>query len=155
VVQLASGADRAKTLPRRLLSNGWYIRFLIRKHGVAVKTKTSELIGLALEWAVASIECPDDMPALLISGDFEFSTAWAQGGPIIEREGIAVVKFYEPVDGPVSDGCEWAALTLDDSTRRDGPTPLVASMRCYVASKLGDEVDVPDELAQDISDKAQ
>ena len=27
-----------------------------------------------------------------------------------------------------------------------GPTPLVATMRCYVASKLGDEVDVPDEL---------
>jgi hypothetical protein len=28
-----------------------------------------------------------------------------------------------------------------------GPTPLVAAMRCYVASKLGDEVEVPDELA--------
>mgnify|MGYP003443521145 FL=1 len=27
-----------------------------------------------------------------------------------------------------------------------GPTPLVAAMRCYVASKLGDEVDVPEEL---------
>ena len=27
-----------------------------------------------------------------------------------------------------------------------GPTPLIAAMRCFVASKLGDEVDVPDEL---------
>ena len=27
-----------------------------------------------------------------------------------------------------------------------GPTPLIAAMRCYVASKLGDEVDVPEEL---------
>jgi hypothetical protein len=27
-----------------------------------------------------------------------------------------------------------------------GPTPLVAAMRCYCASKLGDEVDVPEEL---------
>ena len=25
-------------------------------------------------------------------------------------------------------------------------TPLVAAMRCYVASKLGDEVDIPEEL---------
>jgi hypothetical protein len=29
----------------------------------------------------------------------------------------------------------------------EAPTPLIAAMRCYVASKLGDEVDVPEELA--------
>jgi hypothetical protein len=33
-----------------------------------------------------------------------------------------------------------------------GPTPLIAAMRCYVASKFGDDlvlfkVEVPDELA--------
>jgi hypothetical protein len=27
-----------------------------------------------------------------------------------------------------------------------GPTPLIAVMRCYVASKLGDTVDIPEEL---------
>jgi hypothetical protein len=27
-----------------------------------------------------------------------------------------------------------------------GHTPLIAAMRCYVASKLGDEVEIPDEL---------
>lgn len=30
----------------------------------------------------------------------------------------------------------------------DGTTPLIAAMRCYVASKLGDVVDVPEELAK-------
>jgi hypothetical protein len=30
-----------------------------------------------------------------------------------------------------------------------GPTPLIAAMRCYVASKMGDEVDVPDELVKE------
>ena len=30
--------------------------------------------------------------------------------------------------------------------RAYGPTPLIAAMRRYVASKLGDEVDVPEEL---------
>jgi hypothetical protein len=27
-----------------------------------------------------------------------------------------------------------------------GPTPLIAAMRCYVQSKLGDEVEAPEEL---------
>jgi hypothetical protein len=27
-----------------------------------------------------------------------------------------------------------------------GHTPLIAAMRCYVASKLGEEIDVPEEL---------
>ena len=31
---------------------------------------------------------------------------------------------------------------------RNGPTPLIAAMRCYVISKLGEEVEVPDELAR-------
>jgi len=29
-----------------------------------------------------------------------------------------------------------------------GPTPLIAAMRCYVASKMGDEIDVPTELGE-------
>jgi hypothetical protein len=28
----------------------------------------------------------------------------------------------------------------------EGPTPLIAAMRCYVASKLGDYIDIPEEL---------
>jgi len=27
-----------------------------------------------------------------------------------------------------------------------GPTPLTAAMRCFVASKLGEEVNIPQEL---------
>lgn len=27
-----------------------------------------------------------------------------------------------------------------------GPTPLIAAMRCYTKSKLGDEVEAPDTL---------
>lgn len=26
------------------------------------------------------------------------------------------------------------------------PTPLIAAMHCYVANKLGDEVEIPEEL---------
>ena len=28
----------------------------------------------------------------------------------------------------------------------EGDTPLMAAMRCYVASKLGDDVEIPEEL---------
>jgi hypothetical protein len=69
---------------------------------------------------------------------FEPSTDWAQGGPIIERELIGLV--------PPLDERGWAAAT-DKTEFSYGPTALVAAMRCYVASKLGDDVDVPEELA--------
>lgn len=65
---------------------------------------------------------------------------WGYGGPIIEREFITIDAF---VDSP-----KWCAEcnTGDYHNRQYGPTPLIAAMRCYVASKLGDEVEVPEEL---------
>lgn len=107
-----------------------------------MKVKTSELIGHALDWAVA--KCEGTEPNLMrVEGQrymrlHKFSTDWAQGGPIIEREEIAVGKGWE----------QWAAFK--DADTEDGvlgPTPLIAAMRCYVASKMGDTIDVPDELA--------
>lgn len=64
------------------------------------------------------------------------STDWAQGGPILDRERINLEPFRD------INGDQWSADGAWNS-----PTPLVAAMRCYVASKLGDEVDVPEELA--------
>jgi len=78
--------------------------------------------------------------------DWTPSTDWAQGGPLIDLYGLGVVKFYPPVDGPVLPGCEWAALWIDDSDRRDGPTALIAACRCIVAANIGSVVNVPDEL---------
>jgi hypothetical protein len=69
---------------------------------------------------------------------WEPSTDWSQGGPIIERELITV----QPVVNPTG----WMARTQKCDSVWEGPTPLVAAMRCYVASKLGDEVEVPEEL---------
>jgi hypothetical protein len=103
--------------------------------------KTSELQGAALDWAVAQCEYSpvrygfdDNCP--------EYSTDWSQGGPIIEREVISLIH-------PKWD-C-WTAHKYDErdeeeSYTLDGPTPLIAAMRCYVASKLGNEVEVPVEL---------
>jgi hypothetical protein len=109
-----------------------------------MKTKTSELTGAALDWAVAKCLGVDYISFLNMHqcGHFHFSTDWAQGGPIIERESIDVLRDPNGTAG-------WGARVY--ISRRDvwcyGPTPLIAAMRCYVASKLGEEVEVPDELS--------
>ena len=81
------------------------------------------------------------------------STDWVQGGPIIDRERIGVLP---PVVRRI--GAErhafsvdyWRAMSQRDedeqATHGRGSTPLIAAMRCYVASTLGDEVEVPEEL---------
>ena len=69
--------------------------------------------------------------------ELSFSTDWAQGGPIIEREKIAL--SYD------TGRFGWVASFYDGDDVFGG-TPLIAAMRCYVASKLGDEVEVPDGL---------
>ncbi len=113
--------------------------------------KVSELTGPALDWAVAKAEgweinhhaeggwfLSNDIETMPDETLPEFSTDWAEGGPIIEREKIELVpKGSEHWD---------AFCSPDDHTPSEGPTPLIAAMRCYVASKLGDEVDVPDGL---------
>ena len=119
--------------------------------------KTSELTGAALDWAVAKCEglsvytdMRHDGWATFVDYSDQYcdvhytpTTNWGWGGPIIEREVIVLTH-------PKHD-C-WTA-TAQDSTdldaplyQEDGPTPLIAAMRCYVASKLGDEVEIPEEL---------
>jgi|LakMenE01Jun11ns_1017448.scaffolds.fasta_scaffold9779867_1 hypothetical protein len=100
-----------------------------------MKIKTNELNEAALDWLVA--KCED---TLLDSTLYQYSTDWAWGGPIIEREGIRLHRSHT--------GNWWAGPESDPHRPVSGPTPLVAAMRCYVASRLGDEVNVPDELAE-------
>jgi hypothetical protein len=90
--------------------------------------KTSELEGAALDWAVAQCE------GQIYQGPAwtKYSTDWAQAGPIIEREKIAL--YLNGDDG-------WTGE--DGWKRATGLTPLVAAMRCYVARKLGEEVETP------------
>ena len=133
--------------------------------------KTSELTGAALDWAVAKCEghewrCPwvlvNDGYAAWRSYELGWgnwhgspSTDWAHGGPIIEREDITVrpVFFAERTESntDIYRKNGWAAHVEPKAlwvTPRPfaGPTPLVAAMRCYVTLKLGDTVEIPEEL---------
>lgn len=121
--------------------------------------KVSEATGPALDWLVAKCEGYTEydpetdklLPPRKECGwvslfDLNYSTDPAQAYPIIYREEIGVKR-----NAPCSRGREWEAspsITAKGAGGRwgYGPTPLIAAMRCYVASKLGEEVEVPEEL---------
>ena len=116
-----------------------------------MKVQTSTLIGPAFEWAVAKCEGHDPyyqdgqvrwLDPRLVGRYFvaAFSTDWAQGGPVIDREGI---MFQAAGHAAI---LAYLRTTGTSGTTAIGSTHLVAAMRCRVASKLGDEVDVPAEL---------
>ena len=121
-----------------------------------MKIKTSELTGYTLDWVVAQclglkvwksiggwmVLSFDDHPEFCNeyndsdSQRFCPTFYWAQGGLIIEREKIAIDWDHD---------C-WNASTDSHPAYYSAETPLVAAMRCYVASKLGDEVELTEEV---------
>ena len=115
--------------------------------------KTNELIGPALDWAVAKATLPPDRTPepsfvdLCVRRNFCPSEAWEQGGPIIER--IKGFQFKQWLESRPESCCEVHIHNYEGDWIQFGPTPLIAAMRCYVASKLGDEVEVPAELLGD------
>ena len=118
-----------------------------------MKIKTNELTGAALDWAVAKCEIypmgiwydEDELPMIRDDEvpEYKPSIEWAQGGPIIEREGLLVRPSFTDERGKWT-SILWASASFFES----GPTPLIAAMRCYVASKLGDEIEIPTELGE-------
>jgi len=136
------------------------------KADVQTKVNVSELQGKALDYAVAVCEGATEMHndaivwACIIHGKsrvlakwssigFTPSTAWVDAGPIIEREGISIRRFLI-----LDDGLKWGAYE-EPSIRKPKPrtfygsTPLIAAMRCYVASKHGSTIDIPSVLLTD------
>lgn len=132
--------------------------------------KVSEATGIQLDWMVTTLEKPEaceygvhdwqgQRRRTVKDGEFlyRWHQSWMQGGPILEREKIAISydadwiydpKNVDPDDEP-DNGDRWYAEIRNSShmfVGDYGPTPLVAAMRAYVTSKLGDEVEVPEEL---------
>ena len=137
-----------------------------------MKIKTSELTRIQLNWAVGIAdkrqirfniggglevrgrtedgqELPDHWDLWM---SWYPSTNWSQGGPIIEREGIDIQQvFGGGSEGSFSQPVGWQAQRYTaggtiNPKRHIAQTPLIAAMRCYVTYKLGDEVEIPDEL---------
>lgn len=131
-----------------------------------MKVKTSELTDAALDWATGVAEGYElslygvdpsiraRVPGQGVIAPWRPTYYWNQGGPIIERERIVLDYYNHICDGedqvyarlcrarlkPEGQTC-WYAPSR-------GPTSLIAAMRCYCCAKIGDIVDVPEELCQ-------
>lgn len=106
-----------------------------------MKIKTSDLNDVALDWVVTKLEA--ERKRFLIYPEYvgHYSTDWAKAGPIIQRESIAIRPHAEEKG-------VWSAnvFTAGQTFFEEGATALIAALRCYVASRLGDEVDVPENI---------
>jgi hypothetical protein len=118
-----------------------------------MQIKTSELTGAALNWAVAKCEGVKyrhmvDHIGAGVNGSWwvrkSYSTDWSQGGPIIER--IKGFLFKHWLESNREGQCQAEIHNYDGDWIAFGPTPLIAAMRCYVASKFGDSIEIPDQL---------
>ncbi len=78
-----------------------------------------------------------------------YSSDPAQAWPIIDRYKISLIE----VGGTWYSRIRTGSLRERDATG-SGPTGLVAAVRCFVAFKLGDEVEFPDELIKDRTEGA-
>lgn len=118
--------------------------------------KTSDLIGPALDWAVAACEGHSftlgeteyDIDGRTYqrggcSVERRYSTDWAQGGPVIERQKIQITPRELLIRYAGGDWLAGKPMPAGPSNWAQGPTPLVAAMRCYLASKLGDDIELP------------
>jgi len=133
-----------------------------------MKVKVAEASDMVLDWLVAKykgannlrrnvhrfnndwiLDWPRDQegktPRVEYLAEFSPTNSWAQGGPIIEQlRSDSAYPFLIESDGDNVHVLSWPSENVHFSGY--GPTVLVAAMRCYVASKLGEEVEVPDEL---------
>lgn len=113
-----------------------------------MQVETKNLSGRALNYAVAKCQGIGVLIAgyaCVIEGtvirQLDYDTSCAEAGPIIDREGISTVyRMAERVD-------LWTAYndSMDLPCLQGGPTRRIAAMRCYVASKMGHSVEIPEE----------
>lgn len=73
-----------------------------------------------------------------------YTSNWGRVGPIVDREDISIIdkRFLGHPER------KWMAYQYGGLMHESqfGPTHMVAAMRCYVFSKLGDFVEIPEEL---------
>lgn len=100
--------------------------------------KTASLTGPALDWTVAQVEGVSCTPHT-IKRFYRPSTDWSQGGPLRDKYDVGI----EP---GVPDGLPYAYVPGRDLHGSRGETALIALCRAIVTAKLGDVVQVPEEL---------
>lgn len=118
-----------------------------------VTLRTCDLIGAALDWAVAKTEGEDHWTCDRNPEWFAWrmrnwkpSTDWSQVGPLI---GMYLIEFSvdDHTDIVRASMFCWRDYGKSHRTRwSEGETHLIAACRAIVSAHLGDSVDVPAEL---------
>lgn len=111
-----------------------------------MKLKAQELVGDALDWAVATcLGVP--MPNGLTDNE-RYSTDWSIGGPLMEYFVISVNATgttAEPWEAESSDGFVHSGF-IAPAVTTTGHTILVAVMRLIVLKNVGEEIEVPSNI---------
>ena len=125
-----------------------------------VLVNVNQISDGALDWAAAKCQGWSDIrlaKVFLLATDSEdgsnFSTDWADGGPVIESNAINVsMRCHPDVWDAVIKPAYFTSGRPDSGVQQEviatGRTPLEAAMRCYVISKLGPQIEVPIDLSQ-------
>lgn len=115
--------------------------------------KTTELTGATLDWAVAQakgldvrIFSPKRERTVCVHHGLIYNPSqdWILGFDIIERE-LTMITWSAQYR---IDGWQADIKTPEINHTAYGKTPLLAAMRCFVLSKLGESLDLPPELLE-------
>jgi len=86
------------------------------------------------KWCLALDEADDEMRV------YEPSQDWELGGPILQKARIGLQHHSFSLSGRIEHSVD---ASISGCRPMAGPTPLIAAMRAYVASRLGDTVELP------------
>lgn len=116
--------------------------------------RVADLVGAQLDYWVAralgfesvrALETGSDLCIIECDGyqtkEWKPSMDWEQAGPIIARERITIVASSEEWTACYTNGSVSLDLDATATLQQEGPTPLIAAMRAYVASRCGEEVE--------------
>ena len=126
--------------------------------------KSYDLKGIALDWAVAKSETLNADYNMVKThqdnrgnwhvmldghrGCYEPSVDAHQANYLQEELKISVFYVEDDDPLPIEDG-PWSAAIPNSEYGYTGPTSLIAVCRCYVANKLGEDIEIPDNLLKD------
>lgn len=127
-----------------------------------IYVRVDSLLGRALDWAVAKVDGVSTTMLPIRDGKKPFalfgslalplgdadngyspSSCWHCGGPVIQSHQINLE--WDGVDG---EAYWWKGYHQDIVAPQIGLTPLVAACRALVCAKLGETVQVPEELME-------
>lgn len=130
-----------------------------------MKHNVAELEGALLDAAVTLAE----HGKTLMPYQIPYSTSWYRAGQIIDRERIAIApafdrrtktvvwfawhegdKGHDDAEAGMQEPGDYFERLMETGTwpqmiAASGSTPLIAAMRCRVAAKFGEEVDLPEQ----------